>query len=339
MSFLPKMPMKGERVIHFAKQTLSWMRANRITDVIGGKMKQTPNGLTLDVRPSRKTLERATIKPPLWVTLYKTPDDIWKIYVQDGKVVTRSNATGDAIGTLSITSLPTEAAPVTVTKDDKLSIKLDIDSDGQVTAATFEQTSSPTPWPESVAPILQGGDRQGENIPPAADDAKGSVGEHYIRLAEITELQAAAGNDPQVLGVTRFKTGHVDHFQPMLAENCITSLGTWEANVLQKFDTTGGEWKLRTLAGAYGGGAIGFTEDTDRLRANTLGDTFKVDLWQTDITLITPAPETLEIDNGADPLAEFWVLDGVWFTSEPTGFPGTFTTFNFSYVTPTTGGP
>lgn len=341
MFWLPRQRKKGESLLDFAADCIRWMRANRITDVIGGKMKRTANGITLDVRQKRGGGATPQLKPPLWVTLYKDPDDIWKIYVQDGKVVTRSNATGDAIGTISITSLPTEASPLTVGKDDKLSIKLTIDSDGQVTSADFEHTEDPDPWPTSSAPILAGGDRQGENVPPAADDTKGTIGERYIRLGTIDELQAAAGNDPQVLGVTRYKTGHVDHFQPILAENALTSAGTNEARVLQKFGTTRGDWLLRVMAGASGGGAVGFSESGDRVRADTLGDTFKVDLWQTDITFISGGGVgSLEIDNGSTALAEFWVFRGVWFTAEPTGFPTSgFSTYNFSYVTPTTGGP
>lgn len=336
MSGIPKRRKRGESLLDFSDDAISWMRANQLVNVIGGKVKRSPNGVTLDVRQTKGPSNAQPAKPPLWVTLFKDPDDNWKIYVQDARVIARHNATGDAVGTLSITALPTKASPMTVDKDDKLTIKLDIDSDGLVTDATFTKTA--TTWPASAAPILQGGDRQGENIHPATDDAKGSVGEHHIRVAEITELQAATGSLPQVLGVNQLNTGHVDHFQPMLAENCIVTAGTSEARILQKFDTTGGEWKLRTLAPAEVGPTIGFTEDVGRIRANTTGATFKVNLWQTDITLLSPA-NTLEIDNGISELAEFWVLNGVWYTAEPDGFPASPTEYNFSYVTPTTGGP
>ncbi|HEY9817755.1 MAG TPA: hypothetical protein V6D20_18405 [Candidatus Obscuribacterales bacterium] len=312
-------------MLDFSDDAITWMRANQLVNVIGGKVKRSPNGITLDVTGGKGKGKGVDTKPPLWVTLYRDPTGTWKIYAQDGKVVTRSNASGDAIGTLSISGLPTEASPQTVLKGDKISVKIDTNTDGQATTATWTKTAEADPWPTSIATELAGG------------ETSGTAGVHYIRIASIAEVDVTTGT----LERTQIHTGHVDYFQPILCENAVVTAVGGQARILQRFRLTNGDWVFRTLAGAgTGGEPIFIGEDAGKARIYSTGDTFIAKLWQTDITLLSGGGGgTLEIDNGSSPTATFYVWKGIWFTAQPTGFPAGATEYHFSYVTPTTGGP
>jgi len=48
---LPRQPKDGEPVKHFAKEVITWMRANTINNVLGGRAKRSPNGTTIEVLP------------------------------------------------------------------------------------------------------------------------------------------------------------------------------------------------------------------------------------------------------------------------------------------------
>jgi hypothetical protein len=324
MMEMPNTPKQGGNVLAWAQQVVNHLRANRITDVRGGQLKRTPSGTIIDVSGQRNQDQRNT-QSPFTVNIYKDGVN-WKVWLVDGKVITRANGSGDAVGSLSVTSIATKSAPLAVIDGDKLTVKIDTDTDGLVTAATLVKTNGA--WPTSTATEL------------ASGDIAGTVGFHHVRIASID----ASATDSAYLNVNQVTTGHVDHFQPILCENATPSasnLVTGEARVMQKFKLSTGEWVFRVMAPADGGGAVEFAEDGDKLRGNTTGATFIVNIWQTDITFISGGPGSLEIDNGLSPLATFYVWYGVWYDSQPTGYPDPagVAKYNVSYVTPTTGGP
>lgn len=60
---LPKTPAHGDAVIKFANEVISWMRANTITSISGGRLKQTGNGVIIDVTPTKISKPRKDVLP------------------------------------------------------------------------------------------------------------------------------------------------------------------------------------------------------------------------------------------------------------------------------------
>lgn len=79
---LPKNPTIKSPIIQWAADAVAWMRANTIHNVIGGKLKRTPNGITIDVTPENRTNQR------LWVHPWKaTPNGDDTITIAPGSML------------------------------------------------------------------------------------------------------------------------------------------------------------------------------------------------------------------------------------------------------------
>ena len=145
--------------------------------------------------------------PPFWVYLQIQDNVTWSVFMEPGYVVARDNKTGDAVTEWEPTSRPTKDSPLTVSDGDKIWVKVTEDGDGIVTAAEIGSGSS---WPESLAPVLTGGEGT------AAD------GERYYHIAEFNSHSV----ETDLLVKTQFLTGNIDHFQPTLVENLTLSPST-----------------------------------------------------------------------------------------------------------------
>lgn len=91
---LPKTPTAGASIMKWAVDAVVWMRANTIHNVIGGKLKRTPNGITIDLTPQNKMGDLGYVHP--WKV---TPNGDNTVTVAPGNVLdfsTSSNGLYDA---------------------------------------------------------------------------------------------------------------------------------------------------------------------------------------------------------------------------------------------------
>jgi hypothetical protein len=138
--------------------------------------------------------------------------------------------------------------------------------------------------------------------------------------------------------VDQMHTGHIDHFQPEICENTITSPGTSEARSYKTWNASSGRHDFRYLKGSCG---TKVTEYTDYIELKPDGNTFKVRLWKPTLT-VNPFTFAVIVTQPSTPEKEFWILNGVWYTSEPSNWTtcggSGVTTYNFSYIAPAGGG-
>jgi len=175
-----------------------------------------------------------SIKPPLFITLITNPTDPveYEVFAQYGHVVPRHNAGGETGVPIDIDDLPTRAASLVITTNKKLWVELSINVYGVCNDADFR---SGTTWPTDDPPQLRGG-----------DDASGTAGKRYIRIAEIINDPNSASATPPLI-VDQLHTGHIDYAQPTLLENCGAPLDSSEGGTLKAWSDTEGRWELRSI--------------------------------------------------------------------------------------------
>lgn len=212
----PTPPKRGDRVQ--AKDVASLWQAVKQLDAKITRRNQMIN--------PRKPL------PPLSITLVTQPTNPleYEVYAQYGHVVPRHNAGGQLGVPIEIDDLPTQDEPLVVITNKKLWVELSIDVYGVCTDAVFD---SGTTWPSDNPPQLIGG-----------DDEYGTVGERYIRIAEIIVDEDTTEED---LIIDQLHTGHIYYAQPTLLENCGAPLETGEMGTLKAWNDTDGRWDLRSI--------------------------------------------------------------------------------------------
>jgi hypothetical protein len=264
---LPDEPKKGDEVFAWIRKLIPYLRATRITSVVGGRLRESASGTSLEILFPKQPTARAT-KPPLWITLRAVPAETagdpptWEVIAEYGHVVPRHNGSGDTGGIVAITSLPTNDSPLEVIEDTKLWVKQTISIYGKVTAAAFD---SGTSWPTDTPPVLIGG-----------DDQTGAVGYRHIRIAEIIANPDSEATPPPLIR-KQLHTGHIDHFQPEMVENTSNSMSTSEARVLKQWNTEQGRWDLRYLKGV---GGISISEDGDSIQVSGSGISVPSHPWK-----------------------------------------------------------
>ena len=195
-------------------------------------------------------------KPNFWVDVFKTGSD-WKIFMESGEVIARANKNASVIANFTPTSIPTRASPLTVTAATKVWCKV---SDSAYGIATAAEIGSGTSWPSSLAPVLAGG-----------DNSSGTAGYKYYKIAEFTEESGQ-------LVAEQLLTGHIDHFQPTLAENLTTSPSTDEGRVMKTWNATDGRWDFRYLKSET---ITPLADEIDaRLGIEEVGDTVEMKAYQ-----------------------------------------------------------
>lgn len=268
---LPREPRSGLDVLRYCKDVQRCLQ--QLRDRV------LPTGQAPKSRSSQ-------IKPPLWVTLKSVPGDpvTWEIYAEYGHVVPRHNGSADTGAPITITDLPNEDATLAVSENDKLWVKQTISVLGKVTAAVFE---SGTAWPDDTPPSLIGG-----------DDQTGTAGTRHIRIAEIIANPDSTSTPPGLIS-DQLHTGHIDHFQPELCENTITSASTDQGRVVKTWNASAGRWEFRYLEAGDG---LTITEEADRIliEANSASHQWKV-TENGDTTMDVAAGSVMSILGEASP--------------------------------------
>ena len=255
---------------------------------------------------------------PFYASLRTSGANI-KIDMQQGYVFSKKPlSVADALQVIVVDV--SAAVDVTVTVGDKFWCKVEDDAEGFATAGTVIKGST---WPtDSIAPELIGG-----------DELTGAPGFSHYRLCEVVE-------EGDFTEVKHWLTGNITHKGPELVNNTINTPYTPEegARVYKRFYAPTGTHLFRELIAGCG---FKITENSDTILFRPSGDTFRVRIWET--YLSTDYLGNIEVDAGASPSQEFWVLNGVWHTTEPTtwddcGGSGALI-HELSWVVPTIGGP
>jgi len=233
MNLKPKGTVSIPRAAREGLSLLPWCKeVNRCLQQLRDRIVTAPSG-----KRSRNT------KPPLWGTLTEESSTL-KLYMELGYVFARKNATGDAITEITITDLPEPDDLLTVAVDDKVSVKITIGATGLATAAEIHKATS---WPESLAPVLAGG-----------DNSSGTAGYHYVRVLEIIDNP----DNPGTPTIKQHLTGHIDYFQPTLSDNTISSPSGGQARVLSDWNAASGRWDFRYIEAGSG---VGVAESGDAI--------------------------------------------------------------------------
>ena len=221
----PDLPRSGFPIVQTVKDIINYLRSSRVISINGIKGTSTTNGTTFTIPVGEKNKLAKDSKPPFWIDIYES-DSEWKAFMTTGEVVARDNRSGTAIVNFTPTSIPTKVSPLTITAATKIWCKV---SDSAYGIATAAEIGSGTSWPSSLAPVLVGG-----------DNSSGTAGYRYYKIAQFTE-------EGGQLVKEQLLTGHIDHFQPTLAENLTTSPSTDEGRVLKTWNATDGRWDFRYL--------------------------------------------------------------------------------------------
>jgi hypothetical protein len=256
----------------------------------------------------------------LYPTLTGNSTDGYKLAMTLGHVDARKHV-GDAALPISITNIPGQPDPIadalTVASGDKIFCEITENHLGVATAAEIKKAST---WPTSTAADLLGG-----------DDQTGTAGTRNVRLCEII-------TDSGLVKVKTYHSGNIAHFQSELVENLTTSPGTGEARVYKQWNAAAGRHDLRFLKAICG---IKIEEKTDHIEVKPDGNTFKVRLWKPTLSVNVFTYQVI-VTQPASPEKEFWVLNGVWYTSLPSNWDtcggSGVPTYNFSYLAPVGGG-
>jgi len=186
---IPDMPRKGFPVSETVGGIIRYLRANRITNVQGGKIRHSPSGSTIEVTQQRRSTSFDT-KPPLWVSLV---DDsgTWKYRVSAGYATYQNIGSGDVVGyvtpTLGGTSLEADPAPEGTLPGNASYIYLKVQ-----TGAKGVITGTPTIEASTSAQT------SGHHEPPDPDDGSGTLGTYYFLLAQ-TEDDGGSPGKPQMV--------------------------------------------------------------------------------------------------------------------------------------------
>lgn len=234
MSKLPDYPMPGKSVEQTVRDIIDYLRMTTITNFYGGQMKQSRGGTTLSVRRESRPKIQDLPYTPFYPILEGNKDEGFILTMRPGNVILRKKKGADANLHILPTDIPDK---LEVQENDKITLKIEEDVEGEFTTASVVKTSGD--WPTSTAPDL--------------DETTTSGAVRHVRLCEIVE-------ETDIVTVKIWSTGHVDHFAPTILQ----SSSGYDADVLKGYES--GKWILR---GLVAGSGIAITENADSIEIET----------------------------------------------------------------------
>lgn len=186
-------------------------------------------------------------------------------------------------------------------------VQVEVDSAGNIAAPASESEEEPP----AVSIVILADEQESVHYIPVVDtDTGGSAGTMYYKLA-VLKAPVEPATTPTL---EKWLTGsHIDHVPPLPSMLSTISAGTDIGRIPKEWNNSSKAYRLRGLQGLCG---IKLTETSDRIEIRPGGDTFRVRLWQTNFFL-DYLGTYLDVDNGESPVQEFWVLKGIWYTTEP----------------------
>jgi hypothetical protein len=93
----PSMPRKGYPVEDTVRDILNWLRAAKIINVAGGRVKETPNGTTIEISKTTQRTQKEYVHP--WKVTANGDDSVT---VAKGKILSWSNQSAPPTDTIPI---------------------------------------------------------------------------------------------------------------------------------------------------------------------------------------------------------------------------------------------
>lgn len=275
---------------------------------------------------------------PYKVSLITTPGSppTYEVTVGWGYVCERIPGPGDAVAyheaanmwdTVDATKL--RKHPITVGQ--AVYIRTEVDEDGKVGISEGD----------AVVIEIAADEASSTHYEPKVDDldSEGDAGHCLYKLA-VLKAPVAPSTTPNL---EKWLTGsHLDHYQELPAIKSTLLPGTDIGVVPKEWSESEKAYKLRAIRGLCG---VKVTQTTDEIQVKTSGNSFRVRIWETIITVAEDGDyyPTIDIDAGPSPSQEFWVLNGVWHLTQPDNWSdcggSSEPVYDVSWVLPTTGGP
>ena len=296
----------------------------------------TENSLIKTTENPRNNMPDGIEEPkPYDVTLGGTAASGYHVTIAHGWVRTIKTGTGEALDYREAknhyeTGSTTKLLKHAITVGQSAYVKVLLDKEGRV-----------QPSDESVI-IVIGANLESENYQPRVDDLT-SIGVDGVMHFKLATFEEATPK----LKLKNYLAGDHIHWSPPMPAIKSTMVTGDEAEgeelgvLPKKWDNGANAYFFRALIAKCG---LRLTQTDDKLELKPGGNSFRVRLWETVISGgYDVYYSSIDVDAGTSPIAEFWVLNGVWYTTEPSGWSvcggSEYPVYDVSWVVPTTGGP
>ena len=241
----PAYPSKGKLVSDTVRDILNYVRSTRITKVVGGKVKVTPNGTTIDVS---RSVSNVSQNLHFKVTGATKDGSNYKCRVRGGYVLVRTTIQGEdsitrVIPRISISGTLTELPPedtaeITLTSGQAVFCKIETDD-----MDTLDDDGGSPPVP-SVTIVAASESEASEQAQPIDDSNVSGVDGLYfypLALMDVDESDNATIKQVQ-------QGGPITH-DPLLWKGENIGAG---AKVFKDRDTTNNKYRFRSIIGDDG---------------------------------------------------------------------------------------
>lgn len=285
----PDMPRDGVPVIKTVTELINYVRASRITGVVGGRIKTTTGGTTIDIPTASKTA--VAVKPnPFDVSLsvggtVETPT--YSVRVTDGWVNERIPGVNDPVTNASAVHKPhnilwgadgasqtpvkaaTDRRSFPITVGQQVSVVVYVDAQGAIALPSGSTEAGPT----KIA-IESEDFKSIHYVPPRPIDSDvGIAGEYHYKLAV---LKAADGTHSAPWLEIFLAGSHLDHFRDLPILDNLAGAGTDIGRVFKEYNKETNTYEFRAINTSSGQLTASETEDGIELTGNGEGDTLTV---------------------------------------------------------------
>lgn len=207
-------------------------------------------------------------------------------------------------------------------------VAVEVDENGKITAPAEG---------EAVSILIDADNKTSTHYRPKVDDltSAGAVGTMYYKLAVLRAAVSPATTptlEPWLCG------SHIDHYAELPAMLSTLAPGTNIGVIPQKFDNDAKAYKFRALQALCG---MKITQTEDRIQIRPDGNNFRLRLWRPTLS-VNLWTYAVIVTQPSTPEKEFWVMNGVWYTTEPPNWGDCGTSgapvYDVSYLAPTGGG-
>lgn len=276
-------------------------------------------------------------KIPYKVSLITIPGETptYQVTVDWGYVCERIPGTGDALKYHEAANMwdetdPSKLRKFTITVGQSVYLRVEVDEDGKI---------NPPDDGDEVTIVVASDEEESLHYEPKVD-TETYLGDDGYYLYKLARLEDVGGK----VKLKKFLTGsHIDHFQELPAVRSASAEGTDIGVIPKEWNNSEKAYKLRAIKGMCG---INVNQTSNQIEVKPGGDTFRVRIWETNLTLTVIDADTIEVNTiaGSTPSQEFWILNGIWYSEEPEtwtdcGGGSESPVHDLTWIPPTEGGP